>query len=59
METRTITLNAKQAKALAHWVNTFAEDYKIHDDLEQPENAQYLAVLADINLVSHELNRGF
>jgi len=61
METRTITLTPKQAKALAHWVNTFstADNFRLHDDLLKPENAEYLAIFEAVNSADQQLNRRF
>jgi hypothetical protein len=56
MDTVTITLNAAQARALAHWVNTFAWDNNLEADLRNPDNAKYLELFNSINNVNELLN---
>jgi hypothetical protein len=56
MDTVTITLNAAQARALAHWVNTFAWDNNLEADLRNPDNEQYLAIFNTINDANEQLN---
>jgi hypothetical protein len=56
MDTVTITLNAAQARALAHWVNTFAWDSNLESDLRNPDNEQYLAIFNAVNNAKELLN---
>jgi hypothetical protein len=57
MTTKTITLNAKQARALAYWVHTFAIEHNLDADLVKPENAQYFDLYNSIFEANDELNR--
>lgn len=56
METKIITLNAAQAKALAHWVRTFVWEHNLDDDLKNPKNAQFAMLYYYIQQVANELN---
>lgn len=56
METKIITLNAAQAKALAHWVRTFGWEHNLDDDLKNPKNAQFAMLYDYIQQVANELN---
>jgi hypothetical protein len=57
MTTKTITLNAKQARALAYWVHTFALEHNLDADFAKPENAQYFDLYNSIFEANDELNR--
>lgn len=63
METITITLNAKQAKALAHWVREFAYNYGVLDtcgdkagEFLEPNYAELVTMFDDIQRAALALN---